>query len=64
MSDWWDQIEQKLPDEMEHLSNGMEVAWYRYMFREDGTDPDPESNVSGHDEEPALDEVILKIKLT
>lgn len=62
MSDWWDQIEQKLPDEMEHLSNGMEVAWYRYMFREDGTDPDPESNVSGHDEEPALDEVILKDK--
>ena len=62
MSDWWDQIEQKLPDEMEHLSNGMEVAWYRYMFQKDETNPDPESNASVNKEEPALDEVILKDK--
>ena len=47
---------------MESLPNGMEVAWYRYMFRKDGTDPDPGSNASGNEEEPALDEVILKDK--
>ena len=40
MSDLWDQTEQKLPAEMESLSNGMEVAWYRYMFRKDETNPD------------------------
>ena len=62
MSDLWDQTEQKLPAEMESLSNGMEVAWYRYMFRKDETNPDPESNASVNKEEPALDEVILKDK--
>ena len=54
MSDLWDQTEQKLPAEMESLSNGMEVAWYRYMFRKDETNPDPESNASVNKEEPAL----------
>lgn len=49
---------------MESLSNGMEVAWYRYMFRKDETNPDPESNASVNKEEPALDEVILKDKHT
>ena len=62
MSDLWDQTEQKLPAEMESLSNGMEVAWYRYIFRKDETNPDPESNASVNKEEPALDEVILKDK--
>ena len=59
-SDLWDQTEQKLPAEMESLSNGMEVAWYRYMFRKDETNPDPESNASVNKEEPALDEVTFK----
>lgn len=62
MSDLWDQTEQKLPAEMESLSNGMEVAWYRYMFQKDETNPDSESNASVNKEEPALDEVILKDK--
>ena len=44
------------------LSNGMEVAWYRYMFQKDETNPDSESNASVNKEEPALDEVILKDK--
>ena len=39
-------------------------GWYRYMFRKDETNPDPESNASVNKEEPALDEVILKVNHT
>ena len=58
MTKWWDQMELELPAEMGKLPDGMEVSWCRYMVRKDGAEPVSEEDF--YENEPTLDEVILK----
>lgn len=58
MTKWWDQMELELPAEMGELPDGIEVSWCRYMVRKDGAEPVSEEDF--YENEPTLDEVILK----
>ena len=58
MTKWWDQMELELPAELGELPEGTEVFWCRYMVRKDGAEPVSEENF--YQDEPTLDEVILK----
>ena len=58
MTKWWDQMELELPAELGELPEGTEVSWCRYMVRKDGAEPVSEENF--YQDEPTLDEVILK----
>ena len=58
MTKWWNQMELELPAELGELPEGTEVSWCRYMVRKDGAEPVSEENF--YQDEPTLDEVILK----
>ena len=58
MTKWWDQMELELPAELGELPEGTEVSWCRYMVRKDGAERVSEENF--YQDEPTLDEVILK----
>ena len=58
MTKWWDQMELELPAELGEVPEGTEVSWCRYMVRKDGAEPVSEENF--YQDEPTLDEVILK----